>query len=169
MITAEDLASVLESLGALQRFSKRLGEHDLAFAYMTFPERAREELTKGLLIFAAQQLLLDPEPATSMAIHIALLRYLYPCQGDSPCVNCGLRADLAERMAAAGTFSPLAPMPPEHRAFALPPAEVIQPPAKTKAEHIAYLEALAAATGVINPHQPPVAVAVEPEPQLAEV
>jgi hypothetical protein len=165
-ISADDLFDVLESLLSLQRFAKKLSGDDHKFAFLTFPGRAREELTKAHLIFAAQQLLLDPEPMLNMAPHLALLRYLYPCQGPSPCVDRGLRSDLSQRLAAAGTFSPLQPMPAEHRPFALPPAQAIQPPARTRAERIAYLVALAAATGVTNPLQP--AVAAAPEPQLTE-
>ena len=165
-ISSDDLFDVLESLSSLQRFAKKLSGDDHKFAFLTFPERAREELTKAHLIFAAQQLLLDPEPMRDMALHLALLRYLYPCQGPSPCVDRGLRSDLSQRLAAAGTFSPLQPMPAEHRPFALPPAKAIQPPARTRAERIACLVALAAATGVTDPLQP--AVAAAPEPQLTE-
>jgi hypothetical protein len=166
MITPDDLFDILESLSSLQRFAKKLSGDDHKFAYLTFPQKAREELSKAHLIFAAQQLLLDPEPATGMALHLALLRYLYPCQGLSPCVERGLRADLAQRLAASGSFTPLTPTPPEHRAFALPPAQPIEPPPMTRAQRIAHLEALAAATGVTNPRQP--ALAAASKPQLTE-
>jgi len=165
-ISSDDLFDVLESLSSLQRFAKKLTGDDHTFAFLTFPQQARQELNKGHLIFAAQQLLLDPEPVPDMALHMALLRYLYPCQGISPCVGRGLRSDLPQRLAAAGTFTPLQPVPAEHRAFALPPAQAIQPPPKTRAERIESLLALAAATGVVNPLDP--AMAAAPEPQLAE-
>ena len=165
-ISSDDLFDVLESLSSLQRFAKKLTGDDHKFAFLTFPQQARQELNKAHLIFAAQQLLLDPEPVPDMALHMALLRYLYPCQGISPCVGRGLRSDLPQRLAAAGTFTPLQPVPAEHRAFALPPAQAIQPPPKTRAERIESLLALAAATGVVNPLEP--AMAAAPEPQLAE-
>jgi hypothetical protein len=165
-ISSDDLFDVLESLSSLQRFAKKLTSDDHTFAFLTFPQQARQELSKAHLIFAAQQLLLDPEPVPDMALHMALLRYLYPCQGISPCVGRGLRSDLPQRLAAAGTFTPLQPVPAEHRAFALPPAQAIQPPPKTRAERIESLLALAAATGVVNPLEP--AMAAAPEPQLAE-
>lgn len=165
-ITCDDLFDVVESLSALHRFAKKLTAEDHKFAYLTLPERAREELKKSDLIYAAQQLFLDPEPVEELAPHIALLRYLYPCQGRSPCADRGLRSDLRQRQAASGTFHPLQPMPAEARSFALPPAQALQPLARTRAERIAYLVALAAATGVTNPLQP--AVAAAPEPQLAE-
>jgi hypothetical protein len=165
-ISSDDLFDVLESLSSLQRFAKKLTGDDHTFAFLTFPQQARQELNKAHLIFAAQQLLLDPEPVPDMALHMALLRYLYPCQGISPCVGRGLRSDLPQRLAAAGTFTPLQPVPAEHRAFALPPAQAIQPPPKTRAERIESLLALAAATGVVNPLEPAMAAAAEP--QLAE-
>jgi len=165
-ISSDDLFDVLESLSSLQRFAKKLTGDDHKFAFLTFPQQARQELNKAHLIFAAQQLLLDPEPVPDMALHMALLRYLYPCQGISPCVGRGLRSDLPQRLVAAGTFTPLQPVPAEHRAFALPPAQAIQPPPKTRAERIESLLALAAATGVVNPLEPAMAAAAEP--QLAE-
>jgi hypothetical protein len=165
-ISSDDLFDVLESLSSLQRFAKKLTGDDHKFAFLTFPQQARQELNKAHLIFAAQQLLLDPEPVPDMALHMALLRYLYPCQGISPCVGRGLRSDLPQRLAATGTFTPLQPVHAEHRPFALPPARTIQPPPKTRAERIESLLALAAATGVVNPLEP--AMAAAPEPQLAE-
>ena len=165
-ITSHDLFDVVESLSALHRFAKKLTADDHKLAFLTLTARAREELTKSDLIYAAQQLFLDPEPLDELAPHIALLRYLYPCRGRSPCLDRGLRSDLRQRQAAPGTFHPLQPMPAEHRPFALPPAKAIQPPARTRAERIASLLALAAATGVTDPLQP--AVAAAPEPQLAE-
>jgi hypothetical protein len=165
-ISSDDLFDVLESLSSLQRFAKKLTGDDHKFAFLTFPQQARQELNKAHLIFAAQQLLLDPEPVPDMALHMALLRYLYPCQGNSPCVSRGLRSDLPQRLAAAGTFTPLQPVPAEHRAFALPPARTIQPPPKTRTERIESLLALAAATGVVNPLEPAIAAAAES--QLAE-
>lgn len=161
MITSDDLANVLEGLYALSRFSKRLAPEDLAFAFMTLPESVRRELTKAHLLFAAQQLLLDPDPAQEVACHFQLLRYLYPVDGDHPRPDRGLRRDLRQRMAESGRFHPLKAPPPEHRLFLRPAPPAPPEPAMTRAERIAHLERLAAQTGVDNPRQPAAPVPVE--------
>lgn len=170
MITNDDLANVLLGLQALHRFGKRLQPEDALFAYMTLPACARQELTPELLMYAARQLLLDPEPPTAMAPHIALLRYLYPCQTgldpDTKTLNAlapqpshGLRRDLAQRLANSDQFNPLW-VPFEQRQPALPPAPERLTPQPSRAQRIARLERLAAATGVPNPRQP------QPQPEL---
>jgi hypothetical protein len=166
MITSDDLFDVVESLSHVHRYAKNLSADDHKFIYLTLDERAKDNLTKADLIYAAKQLLLDPEPVTEIAVHMALMRYLYPCQGFAPCFDRGLRSDLAQRQAVSGSFHPLQPLQASHRPFALPPARTIQPLPKTRAERIESLLALAAATGVVNPLEP--AMAAAPEPQLAE-
>jgi hypothetical protein len=164
MITHDDLANVLLGLQTLHRFAKRLEPEDLQFAYLTLPPCARQELTPELLVFASQQLLLDPEPAAAMAPHLALLRYLYPCStGRDPDTKGvvvktpepakGLRFDLPQRLANPDSFHPLW-VPFEQRQPALPPAPDRPTPQPSRAQRIERLERLAAATGVTNPRLP---------------
>ncbi len=171
MITHDDLANVLLGLQTLHRFAKRLEPEDLQFAYMTLPACARQELTPELLVFASQQLLLDPEPPAAMAPHLALLRYLYPCSTGidpdtkgvvvkTPEPAKGLRFDLPQRLANPDRFHPLW-VPFEQRQPALPPAQARPTPLGgeilpklSRAQRIARLERLAAATGVTNPRLP---------------
>lgn len=161
MITPHNLAHILEGITALGRFGKNLSPEALQFAFLTLPESVRQELTQAHLLYAAQQLLLDRDRPDGIALHMQLLRYLYPCDGDAPRPDRGLRSDLRQRMAASGSFQPLAPPPPEQRIF-LPPAPIPdQGPVMTRAERIAHLERLAAQTGVTNPRQPAPLVPVE--------
>lgn len=159
---------VLKGLSALTRFGKALDPEDIVFAVGLLPASVRAELTQRHLFWAAQQLVLDPDPISDLAVPIALLRYLYPCDGNRPRFDLGMRSDLSERMRS-DRFVSIAPKRHEHtpaqRAVELsmtsgrsPVALLERAPVRqhlrTRKERILHLEQLAAATGVDNPRQP---------------
>jgi hypothetical protein len=126
MITIEDFQVAVSSLLQLLPMQRALDPSALLLAWDTFPERAKIDLTDEILLYAVQQRVLDPEPPTGMAPHVALLRYAYPVDrtirrergenviSDQPMVDRGLRRDLAQRMAAPDRFHDPAPARQEH-------------------------------------------------------
>lgn len=90
--------NVLQGLSELRPRGKTVSEQGLTLAWLTFPERAKAELTPALLGYAAQQLCLDPEPDLDRPLHIQLLRYVYPLRDGVPQLGRGLRHDIEERL-----------------------------------------------------------------------
>lgn len=157
---------VLKGLSALTRFGKALDPEDIVFAVGLLPASVRAELTQRHLFWAAQQLVLDPDPITDLALPIALLRYLYPCEGNRPRFDLGMRPDLSERMRS-DRFVSIAPPRHEHTParkavelslgrspVALLERAPVLPHLHSRNQRILHLEQLATATGVDNPRQP---------------
>jgi len=97
-ITAEDFQAVLTTLTQLLPMQRQLDAAALVMAWDTWPRAAKAQITASMLQFAAVQRQMDPAPPRDVALHMALLRYLYPIENDRPVVERGLRPDLPERM-----------------------------------------------------------------------
>ena len=177
---------VLKGLYALTRFGKALEPEDVVFAVGLLPISVRQHLTKAHLFWAAQQLVLDPEPICDLALPIALLRYLYPCDdgGRTPRFDMGMRPDIRQRMKS-DRFVSISPRRDEHiparqaaaAAFGFQsPATLLQsapvrPELRTRAQRISHLQRLAVLTGVDNPMQPLLELpnAIEPHHKNGDV
>ena len=115
-ITAEDFQAVLTTLSQLLPMQRQLDAAALVMAWDTWPRAAKQLLTTEMLQFAAMQRQMDPAPPREVALHMNLLRYLFPVENDRPMVERGLRPDLAERMAAPDQFHDPAPRREERQA-----------------------------------------------------
>ena len=120
MITQQEFCDVLQALSrTLPRF-KPWDETAMALAWMTFPAKAKEELTREVWLYAAGQRRLDPNPPEDQPLDMQLLDYVYRNRDGRACVDWGLKADLPERMQRPNVFNPqpvpgqlpLAPEPP---------------------------------------------------------
>lgn len=141
------LAGLIETLP----LHKTLSERGLVFAWSTFPEKAKSQLSPFHLAYAATQRILDPNPNTKLAIHVQLLTYLYPLENALPVIGRGLRADLQLRMQNPDRFHSIATVDRENQQAyqppALPPA-VPPAPIETLEQRRSRLERIAAQTGV---------------------
>lgn len=100
---------------------RSISSDGLVFAWLSFPEAAKQELEPIHLAYACTQRILDPAPDLNRAIHIQLLLYLYPVINGIPATDRGLRQDIAERMKSPHQFHPLVKRE-EAQLPALPPA-----------------------------------------------
>lgn len=105
-ITHNDLFRVLEGLSAVLPYAKPVNNAAALLMWGSIPEVARQELTVGMLEYAATQRMLDPDPPKEVPTHIQLLRYLYRLDCDRPNFVWGLKEDLPQRMALPGHFHP---------------------------------------------------------------
>jgi len=121
MLTYDTFINLLSGLVESLPQHKALSELGLAFAWVSLPEPAKNQLTPQHLTYAATQRTLDPDPNQRLAIHVQLLAYLYPLSNGSPAVEQGLRQDLEQRMREPHVFHPLS-VSTAHAAPALPPA-----------------------------------------------
>lgn len=126
MLSATDFINLLAGLVESLPQHKALSERGLSFAWVSFPDAAKRQLTADHLSYAAAQRLLDPDPNQKLAIHIQLLAYLYPLRDGLPATDRPVRHDLADRMRSPHTFHPLCPAP-AHAAPALPPMPSLPP------------------------------------------
>lgn len=110
-ITEDDLFAVVEGLSAVLPFAKQQNDASALLIWASFPAEAKEQLTPAMLVYAATQRLLDPNPPKEVALHVQLLRYVYRLENDQPRLDWGLKTDLPERMANASRFHE-APTPP---------------------------------------------------------
>lgn len=141
------LAGLIETLP----FHKSLSERGLVFAWSSFPQRAKSQLSPLHLAYAATQRILDPNPNTKLAIHVQLLTYLYPLENALPVIGRGLRADLQQRMQDPDRFHPIATAERENNQAYQPPALLPAPapaPLETLEQRRTRLERIAAQTGV---------------------
>jgi hypothetical protein len=104
MISKENLVITLSGLLEVLPMLRPLSAPALAFVWDTFPQVAKEQLTPASLEWACGQRLLDPNPPKDVAIHHALLRYVYPLENNRAAWHHGLRHDLAKRMAEPDRF-----------------------------------------------------------------
>jgi hypothetical protein len=77
---------------------RKISDNAVMMQWQTFPAKAKVDLTRESMIYAAGQRMLDPEPFQEVPLHLSLLRYLYPLENNRGAVDRGLRSDLAERM-----------------------------------------------------------------------
>ena len=161
MLTPDTFGPVLADLSELLPFAKSLSGSATGLAWESLPKQAKLDLEPSQLVYAAQQLQLDPEPLRDKPLHIQLLRYVYPVTNGSPDCSRGLRPDLRARMAHPGIFHPLSVREESLVSLRLPAGPQVLP---THGESIAArrrrLLALAAATGV------DLTAAAKPQPQL---
>ena len=124
MITQEDFAKVLQALSrTLPRF-KPWDETAMALAWMTFPEQAKQVLTREVWLYAAGQRRLDPNPPEDVPLDLQLLNYVFRNENGRANVEWGLKADLPERMQRPHVFNPQ-PVPGQ---VVLPPEEPVTNP-----------------------------------------
>lgn len=130
MINQQDFCNVLQALSrTLPRF-KPWDETAMALAWMTFPERAKHELTREIWLYCAGQRRLDPNPADDKPLDLQLLDYCYRNRDGCACVEWGLKADLPQRMSRAHVFNPQ-PVPGQ---AVLPPEPPITNPVLQEAQ-----------------------------------
>jgi hypothetical protein len=124
MITQEDFGKVLQALSrTLPRF-KPWDETAMALAWMTFPEKAKQELTREVWLYAAGQRRLDPNPPEDVPLDLQLLNYVFRNENGRANVEWGLKADLPERMQRPHVFNPQ----PQPGAVVLPPEPAVTNP-----------------------------------------
>lgn len=124
MITEQEFADVLQALSrTLPRF-KPWDSTAMALAWMTFPERAKAELTREIWLYCAAQRRLDPSPAADKPLDLQLLDYCYRNRDGNACVEWGLKADLPDRMSRPNVFNPQ----PQRGAVVLPAEEPVTNP-----------------------------------------
>ena len=88
----------LNQLCELLPIHKRFRPESLVAAWDLLPSAAKEHLTPDTLGYAVRQRLLDPAPP-DQALHLALLRYVFPLDDGAPDCSGGLRQDLPLRLA----------------------------------------------------------------------
>lgn len=106
MITQEDFSNVLLGLSRLIPQYKALDAMALGLAWMTFPPKAKEELTLEMWVYAAGQRRLDPNPPEDVPLDLQLLNYVFRNENGRANVAWGLKADLPERMQRSHVFNP---------------------------------------------------------------
>jgi hypothetical protein len=126
MITHRDFLGSLGLLQELLPMQRALSEQALALAWRTFPQAAKDLLTPDMLEFAVTQRLLDPTPPREQALHLSILRYVFPISRmtriergeevfcDLAIFDRGPRQDLAQRMAQPDRFHDPSPKKPEN-------------------------------------------------------
>lgn len=106
MITEQQFADVLQALSrTLPRFKPWDGMA-LSLAWMTFPQKAKQELTPEMWLYAAGQRRLDPSPSEDQPLDIQLLAYVFANENGRPNVAWGLKPDLSDRMKRPHLFNP---------------------------------------------------------------
>jgi hypothetical protein len=124
MITQEDFGKVLQALSrTLPRF-KPWDETAMALAWMTFPEKAKQELTREVWLYSAGQRRLDPNPPEDVPLDLQLLNYVFRNENGRANVEWGLKADLPVRMQRPHVFNPQ-PVPGQ---VVLPPEPAVTNP-----------------------------------------
>lgn len=129
-ITMRDFAPAMGFLCEMLPMQRPMSDEALAMAWETLPVAAKVHLDSRVLTFAVKQRLVDPAPSREQALHIQLLRYVFPVErtvrrergeevnADRVILEGGLRSDLAERMAAGDQFHDPGPVRQEQRAAA---------------------------------------------------
>ena len=116
MITDLDFTASMGFLAEMLPMQRAFTQEALAMSWETLPPAAKINLTPASLAFAVKQRLLDPQPPKDVALHIGLLRYVFPIErtlkrergeevaADRVILERGPRSDLAERMAEPDRF-----------------------------------------------------------------
>ena len=131
VLSRDAFIDALTALGELLPMGKTLSPSAVALAWGTFPLTAKELLDADGLLYAMQQLQLDPHPAKELSVAFQLLRYVFPCAAPTyasdgtcknpgqPILDRGLRDDLPARMEHPEVFHAL------HHHAASKPASVV--------------------------------------------
>ena len=106
MISNEDFSNVLQGLARTLPRHKSLDAMSLTLAWVTLDERVKNLLTRDILVYAAAQRMLDPDPDTEQPLHIALLGYVFRNENGKPNLEWGLKLDLPSRMKNIHRFNP---------------------------------------------------------------
>jgi hypothetical protein len=160
-LTMRDFAPAMGFLCEMLPMQRALSDEALAMAWETMPGAAKAHLTRESLAFAVKQRLVDPTPPRDQALHVQLLRYVFPVErtvrrergeevnADRVLLENGPRADLAERMAAPDRFHDPAPVrhgqAPPQRPRLPGGGRAWHPSEMTAQQHAAHLERVAAA------------------------
>ena len=162
MINCEEFMAFMSGMQQLNPMAKVLSETALVTAWKSFPERAKLDLDDEMMLYAFQQLTLDPDRPREVEVHMALLRYLYPVKRSTrterrqevvtilPIYDRGLRHDLAHRMANPEQFHELVRTLPEYTPTEVPrlgpgvtEGNQRQPWQMTEAQRQAHIESIA--------------------------
>lgn len=98
MIDQATFLAELNQLCELLPIHKRFKPESLVAAWDLLPSAAKQHLSPDALRYAVRQRLLDPAPP-EQALHLALLRYVFPLRDGAPDCSGGLRQDLSLRLA----------------------------------------------------------------------
>jgi hypothetical protein len=167
-ITIHDWAPAIGVLCAAVHTLKTPSDDDIANSWRLLHPAAKIGFTPQSLDFAVRQRLLDLEAPRDLALHVALLRYVFPvCRivryergrgvnQDEAIMTRGPRPDLAERMAEPDRFhDPGPPRPEVSSVRRLPEAQPEPWTAQRRAAHLARiavsLEALQVRGHVVAP------------------
>lgn len=155
-ITMRDFAPAMGFLCEMLPMQRALSDEALAMAWETMPNSAKIHLTQESLAFAVKQRLVDPAPPKEQALHIALLRYVFPVErtvrrergedaiSDRVLLENGPRADLRERIQEPDRFHDPAPVredlqPARERAPRLPAGGAWHPSMMTGEQRYAHV------------------------------
>jgi len=106
MITEQEFSEVLHALSrTLPRF-KPWDASAMALAWITFPAKAKQELTREIWLYAAGQRRLDPCPPENVPLDLQLLNYVFRNENGRANIEWGLKLDLPDRMARPDRFNP---------------------------------------------------------------
>jgi len=103
---AKVFTQVLKTTYKISPYGKTLDENDLATLWLMLDPIIISSVTDEMWAYAANQYLLDPKPSKDLAVHIAMLRYLFRNENGMPNYTWGLKDDLSERMANGHRFNP---------------------------------------------------------------
>jgi hypothetical protein len=156
MINDLDFTASMGFLAEMLPMQRALTQEALAMAWETLPPAAKINLTPASLAFAVKQRLLDPQPPKEVALHISLLRYVFPVDrttkrergedviADRVMFENGPRSDLAQRMAEPDRFHDPSPARRELQPVKrLPESGFWHPSQMTPEERRDHLEAIA--------------------------
>jgi hypothetical protein len=116
VISDLDFTASMGFLAEMLPMQRALTPEALAMAWETLPPGAKSGLTPASLAFAVKQRLLDPQPPNDVALHISLLRYVFPVErttrrergeevnADLVILEHGPRYDLPQRMSQPDRF-----------------------------------------------------------------
>lgn len=115
MIDEKSFTTSIVLLQASLPYAKQLSTEGIVLLWDTFPRHAKMNMTEEILKFAVTQRMLDPDPPKEIALHLSLLRYVYPLENNRAAIQFGLRNDLHERMNAPDIFHDPQPIREEKR------------------------------------------------------
>ena len=110
---AKTFAAVLLAATELDPFGKKLSDGTINMAFLTLPESVKEKVTDEMLVFALQQLQLDPVTKNDLTIIQQLFAHVFKVENGAPNYSWGLKNDLAQRMAIPNRFHGQLPSPYE--------------------------------------------------------
>lgn len=155
MISTMDFTASMGFLAEMLPMQRTLTQEALAMSWETMPNAAKIHLTPESLSFAVKQRLLDPAPPKDVALHIGLLRYVFPIErttkrdrgeeisADRVILENGPKQDLPQRMADPDRFHDPAPARQEYQqAKRLPASGFWHPSQLTPEQRRAHVERL---------------------------